>query len=91
MLKNLRALIVLTAFFPCYSLSWNLPPNRKPNVNLISPKIKNANIISLVLSSIIFSQTPLMTQTTNFLISCYGNSNIKELSDVSWARPEGIE
>jgi hypothetical protein len=65
------------------------------NLNSHDSSKPSGNMLAIVLSSIFLSQTPLMTGAINSLvlsplIYLSGNLNIKELTDISLARPEGV-
>lgn len=74
---------------------------RKNQLETKSPftqKSTNTHLLTLFISSVILSQTPIMTIATNSLIMSpliavtggSSNSLIHKLSDVSFAKPEGV-
>ena len=79
-----------------HTFCWNMKIFNKKDFKLLSPDNfvnPKVNLVALTLSSIVFSQTPLMTTTTNFLATpvnyVYGDSTF-HLNDIANARPEGV-
>ena len=80
------------------TLHMKLSKNQFETKSQFTQKSTNTHLLTLFISSVILSQTPLMTIATNSLIISpliavtggSGHSPIHKLSDVSDAKPEGV-